>query len=146
MEIINRKAKFDYEFVENYTAGVMLKGTEIKSIRNGSVSFTDSFCIFLEDGLWLRNVHISEYDQGNINNHEPKRDRKLLLTKQELNKLHSKVKEKGLTIVPTKIFINDKNLAKVNIALCKGKKLWDKRETIKERDLTREMNYTSDKD
>jgi SsrA-binding protein len=139
LELKNKKAKFKYEFIETYTAGIKLVGTEIKSIRDSKVSFTDSYCFFIENELWLRNVHISEYENGNINNHDPIRDRKLLLNRSELNKLEQKSAEKGLTIVPVKIFINDKNLAKVEIALAKGKNISDKRQTIKKRDIERQM-------
>jgi SsrA-binding protein len=139
LELKNKKAKFKYEFIETYTAGIKLVGTEIKSIRDSKVSFTDSYCFFIENELWLRNVHISEYENGNINNHDPIRDRKLLLNRNELNKLEQKSAEKGLTIVPVKIFINDKNLAKVEIALAKGKNISDKRQTIKKRDIERQM-------
>ena len=123
---------------------MILLGTEIKSIRNGNVAFTDSFCFFKEDGLYLKSLHIAEYEMGTINNHEPKRDRKLLLTKKQLKKLRKGVSEKGLTIIPTRLFINDKGLAKVEIALAKGKKIYDKKESIKakdiERDTEREIN------
>lgn len=139
LELKNKKAKFKYEFIETYTAGIKLVGTEIKSIRDSKVSFTDSYCFFMEHELWLRNVHISEYENGNINNHDPIRDRKLLLNRNELNKLEQKSAEKGLTIVPVKIFINDKNLAKVEISLAKGKNISDKRQTIKKRDIERQM-------
>jgi SsrA-binding protein len=135
-----KKASYLYEWVELYIAGIMLLGTEIKSIRNGNVSFTDSFCYFKDDGLYLKNVHIAEYDMGTINNHEPKRDRKLLLTKNQLKKLRKSVNEKGLTIIPTRIFINETGFAKVEIALAKGKKTFDKKETIKSRDIQRDTD------
>jgi len=133
-----KKASYLYEWINTYVAGMILLGTEIKSIRNGNVSFTDSFCIFKEDGLYLKSLHIAEYEMGTINNHEPKRDRKLLLTKKQLKKLKKGVSEKGLTIVPTRLFINDKGLAKVEIALAKGKKLFQKKESIKNRDIERD--------
>jgi SsrA-binding protein len=137
MVIKNKKARRNFEFVDTYNAGIILQGTEIKSIREGKVSFTDSYCYFIKEELFLKNVHISEYEQGNINNHEPTRDRKLLLNKNELSKLKQKTTEKGLTIVPVKLFINEKNLAKVEIALARGKNLYDKRQDIKKRDLER---------
>jgi len=135
MKIQNRKAKFNYEFIEKEIAGIVLVGTEVKSIRVGEVSFTDSYCSFENGELWLKNLHITEYTEGNYNNHEPKRDRKLLLKRQQLKKLQKKVNEGGLTIVPTQIFINSKGLVKVEIALAKGKKTFDKRQTIKQRDI-----------
>jgi len=126
--IKNKKAYFKYEVLDTYTAGVVLQGTEIKSIRDGKISFTDSYCYFIENELFLKNFHISEYKEGTYNNHKPTRDRKLLLTKRELKKLNDKVKEGGLTIVPLRIFINDKGFCKFDIGLCKGKKTHDKRQ------------------
>ena len=140
MEFKNKKARFNYEFVETFNAGIILKGTEIKSIREGKVSFTDSYCLFVDEELFMRNVHIAEYEQGNINNHDPKRDRKLLLNKNELFKLKSKTQEKGLTIVPVRIYLNEINLAKVEIALAKGKKIHDKRDKIRQKDIDRELD------
>jgi SsrA-binding protein len=139
MEINNKKAFFKFEIISTYIAGIKLVGTEIKSIRKGKCSFTDSYCYFNDGELWLKNLYISEYENGNYNNHDPKRERKLLLTKNELRRLEQKIKEKGLTIVPLKLFINDKNLAKIEIGLAKGKNVADKRETIKKRDLERQM-------
>jgi SsrA-binding protein len=140
MNLPNKKARFNFEFIENFIAGILLQGTEIKSIREGKVSFTDSFCAFREDGLYLLNTHITPYEKGNHQNHEPLRPRRLLLTKQELKKLKSKVDEKGLTIVPVRIFINDKGWAKVEVALAKGKTQSDKRDNIRERDVARELD------
>jgi SsrA-binding protein len=139
LSIPNKKAKFNYEFIETYDAGIILVGTEIKSIREGKVSFSDSFCYIHDEEVFLKNLHISEYDLGNINNHDPLRVRKLLLNKDEILKLKKKSEEKGLTIVPVKIYINDRNLAKVIIALAKGKKQHDKRNTIKEREIERNL-------
>ena len=138
-EIVNRKARFNYEFIESYKAGIVLTGTEIKSVKEGKVNMSDSFCYFRAGELWMKNLHISEYKFGNYANHEPLRIRKLLLTKKEMRKLESKIKEKGLTIVPYRIFFNERGLAKVEIELCKGKKSYDKRESLKERDTQKEI-------
>lgn len=140
INIRNKKASFEYELVEKYVAGIQLTGTEIKSIRNGKVSMNDAYCQFHRSELWAKNIHISEYELGNINNHPAKRDRKLLLNKKELTKLERKLKESGFTIIPTRMFINDRGLAKLEIALARGKKLYDKRETLKQKDTTREMD------
>lgn len=140
VSIENRKAKFDYQFLDTLTAGLVLKGTEIKSIREGKAGLADSYCYFKNDELFVRNFHITEYENASFYNHEPMRERKLLLSRQELNKWLRKVKEQGLTIIPVKLFINEKGFAKMNIALAKGKKEFDKRETIKKRDVEREMN------
>lgn len=140
INIKNRRASFEYEFLDKYTAGIQLTGTEIKSIREAKASLEDAYCLFLNNELWVRNMHIAEYKLGTHFNHEPKRDRKLLLNKKELLKLKEKVKVKGLTIVTTQLFINEKGLAKLNIALAKGKKLHDKRESIKARDTQREID------
>jgi SsrA-binding protein len=138
--IKNKKASHDYEFLEKYVAGIMLTGTEIKSIRSGKANLTDSYCSFRDGELFLINMHISEYYWGNINNHDPLAERKLLLTKKELRKLDRKVKETGLTIIVIKVFINDRGLAKAEIALARGKKEYDKRETLKLKDHGREMD------
>jgi len=138
-EIRNRSAYHDYFIEDKYDAGMVLAGTEVKSIREGKVSFADSFCIFYKGELWVKNLHIAEYRFGTTNNHLAVHDRKLLLTRKELRKLESRIKEKGLTIVPLRIFFSDKGLAKMEIGLGKGKKSYDKRETMKERDTTREM-------
>jgi SsrA-binding protein len=140
VNIENRRAKFDYQFLETYTAGLVLKGTEIKSIREGKAGLADSYCFFKNDELYVRNFHITEYADASFYNHEPLRERKLLLNRQELNKLLKKVKDQGLTLVPIKLFINEKGFAKMNIALAKGKKAFDKRDDIKKKDLEREMN------
>lgn len=140
INIENRKAKFDYQFLDTLTAGIVLRGTEIKSIREGKAGLSDSYCYFKNDELFIKNFHITEYTDASFYNHEPLRERKLLLSKQELNKWQKKVKDSGLTIVPIKLFINDKGFAKLNIALAKGKKFFDKRDNIKKRDVEREMN------
>jgi SsrA-binding protein len=138
MQIVNKKARFEYFIVESFNAGIQLTGTEIKSIRQGKASLTEAHCVFEKEELFIKNMHIAEYTHGNIFNHEPLRIRKLLLTKKELKKLFVKVKEKGLTIIPLKLFFSGRGFAKIEIGLAKGKKLYDKRETIKERDLNRE--------
>lgn len=138
IEIKNKKAKFEYEFIETFTAGIVLTGTEIKSIRAGKASLVDSYCYFVGNELFIKNMNISEYWWGTVNAHIPRRDRKLLLTRRELNRLSRSVKEKGLTIVASRLFIAENGYAKVNIALARGKKEFDKRESIKEKDLRRE--------
>lgn len=135
----NKQAYFHYNIEDKYIAGIVLLGTEVKSIRDGKVSFNDSFCLFDTDGLWLRGLYIGEYKLGTTNNHIPVHDRKLLITKRETKRLKAAIKEKGLTLVPLKIFMNEKQLVKVEIGLAKGKKVHDKRETIKKRDTEREM-------
>jgi SsrA-binding protein len=139
IDIRNKKAFFDYEIIERYDAGIVLLGTEIKSIRESKVSFTDAFCIVISNEMWLKGLHISEYSHGNLNNHIPKRDRKLLLNSKEIKKISNKVKEKGYTIVPLKVFINDNGFAKVEIALARGKAQHDKRDTLKTKDAKREI-------
>jgi len=139
INIKNKKAGFQYELFEKFTAGIVLTGTEIKSIRAGKVSFVDSYCVFLNNELWVTGLHISEYTYGTYNNHDPKRNRKLLLNKTELKKIKRKVDEKGFTIIPLRCFINENNLAKIEIAVARGKKSFDKREDIKTRDNKREM-------
>lgn len=139
MEIKNRSAYFEYYIDDKYVAGIMLTGTEVKSLRAGKASFNDSYCIFNKGELWIKSFHIAEYSHGTVNNHDPLRERKLLLNSRELKKLEAKIKEKGYTIVPLRLFFNEKNLAKVEIGLGKGKKLHDKRESIKQRDTEREM-------
>jgi SsrA-binding protein len=139
MSIQNRSAYHDYFIEDKYDAGIVLAGTEVKSIREGKVSFVDSFCFFDKGELWLRNLHIAEYRFGTANNHMAVHDRKLLLTKRELRKLEAKTKEKGYSIIPLKIFFNDKSLAKVEIGLGKGKKHFDKRDSLKQKDADREM-------
>jgi SsrA-binding protein len=139
MDIRNRQAYFEYYIDDKLQAGIALLGTEVKSLRAGKASFVDAYCIFQKGELWLKGMHIAEYSHGTVNNHDPLRDRKLLLTKRELKRWEGKIKEKGYTIVPLHIFFNEKNLVKVEIGLAKGKKLHDKRESIKQRDTEREM-------
>lgn len=134
----NRKANFQYELLDRIEAGIVLSGTEVKSLRESKVNLQESYARFIKDELWLLNCHISEYKYGNINNHDPLRERKLLLTKRELRKLKSKLQEKGLTLVPVKIYFKS-SLVKLELALAKGKKLYDKRETIKKRDTERKL-------
>lgn len=138
-ELNNRQAYFHYHIEDKYVAGMVLLGTEVKSIREGKVSFNDAFCIFDRGELWVRGLYINSYSHGNQNNHIEVHDRKLLLQRKELKKLEAKVKEKGFTIVPLRIFFNDKHLAKLEIGVGRGKKDYDKRETIKERDIQKEM-------
>jgi SsrA-binding protein len=138
--IKNKKASHDYEFLEKYVAGIKLTGTEIKSIRLGKAALADSYCFFREGEMFLRGMHISEYYWGNLNNHDPIRERKLLLNKRELRKIERKVKETGYTIIALKVFINERGLAKAEIAVSKGKKEYDKRESIKKKDIDREMD------
>ncbi len=138
--IKNKKASHDYEFLEKFIAGIKLSGTEIKSIREGKVTLADSYCYFSNGELFIKGMHIAEYWWGNLNNHDPLRDRKLLLTARELGKMERKVKETGLTIIVIKVFINDRGLAKTEIAIAKGKKEYDKRETLKRKDASREMD------
>ena len=138
-EIKNRSAFHEYFFDNKYVAGIVLTGTEVKSLRDGKASFNDSYCIIHKGEMWLKSLHIAEYSHGTVNNHDPVRDRKLLLQKREIAKIEGKLKEKGYTLIPLRIFFNEKNLIKVEIGLGKGKKLHDKRETIKKRDVEREM-------
>ena len=137
INIKNRKAEFEYILITTFTAGIVLTGTEIKSIRSGKVNLTDSYCSFINGELWAHNIHISEYANGSYNNHEPKRDRKLLLNRKELKKLQSKLNDRGMTIIPTRMWINENGYAKLDIALARGKKMFDKRESIKEKDQRR---------
>lgn len=139
IEIRNRSAFHEFFIEDTYTAGMVLSGTEVKALRVGKASFNDSYCIFHKGELYVKSLHISEYSFGTTQRHEPLQERKLLLTKRELKKLQTKMTEKGYTIVPLKIFFNEKNLAKIEIGLGKGKKLHDKRETIKKRDVEKEM-------
>jgi SsrA-binding protein len=141
INIKNKRARFEYELIDEYTAGIILTGTEIKSIRNSKASITESFCEFNQKGeLFTVNMHIEEYAFGTRFNHKPKAQRKLLLNKKELNKLYKEVKNGGLTIVPLRLFINEKGFAKIHIALARGKKLYDKRETIKDRENKRDLD------
>ncbi len=140
INIRNKRATFDYEILEEYLAGVVLYGTEIKSIRMGKASMVDSYCYFSDGELWIRGVNISEYSWGTCNNHVPKRDRKLLLTKKELAKLSRSLQDKGLTVVGLRLFINERGLAKIAIGLARGRKSYDKREYLKANDAKREMD------
>jgi len=138
--IKNKKASHDYEFIEKFVAGIVLSGTEIKSIRLGKATLADSYCFFNNGELFIKGMHIAEYWWGNLNNHDPLRERKLLLTARELRKIERKIKESGLTIIVIKVFISGRGLAKAEIAISRGKKEYDKRETLKRKDATREMD------
>lgn len=139
VRIKNKKAEYQFFLIDRYTAGIVLTGTEIKSIRAGKASVGESFCVFLGNELFIKNMYIAEYSHGSAFNHVPRRDRKLLLNKRELRKLQGKIKEKGLTIIPMVLFIDENGRAKIEIALAKGKKLYDKRETLKEKDIKRQL-------
>jgi SsrA-binding protein len=138
-EIKNRSAYHEYFIDTKYEAGMVLLGTEVKSIRGGKVSFNDSYCLIQKGEIWIKSLHIAEYSHGNVNNHDPVRDRKLLLQKREISKIETKLKEKGYTLIPLRMYINEKNLVKIEIGLARGKKLHDKRESIKQKDVEREM-------
>jgi len=138
-EIRNRAAYHEYFIDTKYVAGIVLAGTEVKSLREGKASFNDSFCVIHKGEMWLRSLHIAPYSHGTTNNHDPLRERKLLLQKREIRKIESKLKEKGYTVVPLRLFLNEKNLVKVEFGLAKGKKLHDKRESIRQKDVEREM-------
>lgn len=140
INIKNKRASFDYEFIEEYTAGIVLTGTEIKSIRAGKAGLVDAYCFFLNGELWIKGMYVAEYKLGTYYNHSERRDRKLLLSRKELNKLDRKTKESGLTIIPIRLFLNEKGLAKLRIALARGKKEYDKRQSIKAKDARREMD------
>ncbi|MDR2388573.1 MAG: SsrA-binding protein SmpB [Tannerellaceae bacterium] len=137
--IKNKRASFDYELLDTFTAGMVLTGTEIKSLRLGKASLGDTYCLIERGELWVKNLYIAEYFYGTYNNHAARRDRKLLLTRRELKKIEKSAKDAGLTIVPTRLFINEKGLAKIVVAIAKGKKAYDKRETLKQRDDRREI-------
>ena len=141
INIKNRKAEFEYFLSTKFTAGMVLTGTEIKAIRTGKANLTDSYCLFIGEEFWVRGLYISEYKAGSYNNHDPKRDRKLLLTKRELRKIQSKLNEKGTTVIPTLLFINENGYAKLEIAIARGKKMYDKRETLKEKEIRRSLAY-----
>lgn len=140
VNIVNRKAKFSYEFLDTWVAGIALRGTEIKSVREGRVNLSDSYCYFKKGELFVKNMHISEYSGGNRFNHDVLRVRKLLLTRRELDRLEKKVKEAGLTIIPYRLFIGERGMAKLEIALARGKKSHDKRQSMKERDDKRQID------
>ena len=140
VNIKNKRASFDYELLDTWTAGIVLTGTEIKSIRDSKASLADSYCTFINGELWVKGMHIAQYAFGSYNNHEAKRDRKLLLNKKEIRALESATKQTGYTIVPILVFIDEKGRAKVDVALCKGKKEFDKRQTLKEKEDRREMD------
>ena len=140
INIKNRKASFSYQIIDKYNAGIVLLGTEIKSIRNNLANISDAYCIFIDGELWVKNLHINEYSNSGHKNHEPKRSRKLLLNRIELNKIETKVKEKGMSIVPIRLFSNEKGKIKLEISLAKGKKIYDKRESIKEKDIKRDID------
>ena len=139
INIKNKRATFDYELLDTYTAGIVLTGTEIKSIRQGKASLVDTFCYFANGELWVKNMHVAEYFYGSYNNHSARRDRKLLLQKKELGKLQRTSRDPGFTIVPVRLFINEKGLAKLVVALAKGKKQYDKRQALREKDDKRDM-------
>jgi len=140
LKIKNRKASYEYKLINKYVAGIMLVGTEIKSIRNNQANISDSYCLFIKDDLYVKNLHIAEYQNAGNNNHDTKRNRKLLLNRHELNKIKSKTNEKGMSIIPTLLFINDTGKAKLEIAIAKGKKNYDKRNSLKEKDQKRQVD------
>lgn len=138
-ELKNRQAYFDYFIDVKYDAGIVLLGTEVKSLRQGKASFNDSYCIIHKGEIWVKSMHIAEYSHGTVNNHDPLRDRKLLLEKRDIRKIEAKLKEKGYTLIPLRIYFNEKNLAKMEIGLARGKKQHDKRDSIRQKDAEREM-------
>lgn len=140
INIRNKRATFDFELIEKFNAGIVLAGTEIKAIRMGKASLVDSYCYFVNGELWIKNMNISEYKDGSYNNHTERRERKLLLQSKELRKIERKVKETGLAIIPTRMFINERGFCKLQIALAKGKKEFDKRQSLREKDDKRQMN------
>lgn len=142
-EIVNRRATHEYHFLATYEAGIMLTGSEIKSIRSGHAGLSDAYCIFNDGELFVKSMYVKEYDNATYNNHESRRDRKLLLHKSELRKLERRVKEKGLTLVPYRIYFSERNMVKLEIALAQGKKSFDKRETIKAKDTKRDLERMS---
>jgi SsrA-binding protein len=139
MELKNRQAFYEYFIDDTFTAGMMLLGTEVKSLRAGKCSFNDSYCLLHKGEVFIKSLHIAEYSHGTVNNHDPIRERKLLFNRREIKKIEGKIKEKGYTIIPLKIFFNEKNMVKIEIGLARGKKLHDKRDTIRQRDTEREM-------
>lgn len=140
VNIKNKRASFDYLLLDKYTAGIVLTGTEIKSIRNGKASLVDTFCYINNGEVWVKNMYVAEYSYGSYNNHTARRDRKLLLSKKEIRKLQQDLKSPGFTLVPTLLFINENGLAKLDVYLCRGKKEFDKRQTLKEKEDRREMD------
>jgi SsrA-binding protein len=138
--IKNKRATFDYELIDSYTAGIQLYGTEIKSIRDGKAGLSDTYCLFTNNELWVKNMYIAEYSFGTYNNHAVRRERKLLLNRKELNKIQRATKDKGLTVIPVRLFINEKGLAKLVVAVAKGKRQYDKRQSLKEKDDKRDMD------
>ena len=142
IEILNKKAKFSYDIQSLYEAGIQLNGTEIKSIRNNDANIKDSYCIIIDNEVFVKNMHIAKYKLSMIDNYESKRDRKLLLNRSEINKIQKMIQEKGMSVIPTKLFINNKGFAKLEIGIGKGKKLFDKRETIKKRESQIEIERT----
>lgn len=143
INIKNRKAGFEFTFIDKFVTGIVLKGTEIKSIKEGKASLQEAYCYIFKEEVYIKGMHISEFNEGTFNNHEPVRDRKLLLEKKEIRKIDAKFKEKGLSIVPLRLFVNKRGFAKMEIALAKGKKIYDKRDSIKERDVKREFDRTN---
>lgn len=139
INITNRRAGFNFFITDSWEAGIILTGTEIKAIRQGKASLNDAYCFFKNEDLWVKNLHISEYDDGGYSNHAPKRDRKLLLHRHQLRKIQSKLKEKGVTLIPVRLYISDRGFAKLELGLARGKKLFDKRETIKQAEAKREL-------
>lgn len=142
INIKNKKASFEFELLDKFTAGIMLLGTEIKSIRMGKASISEAYIIVQKDEVYIKNMHIAEYEAGTHNNHEPLRERKLLLKKQEIAKMVKELQNKGLTAIPTRLFLNDKGYAKLNFAIAKGKKIYDKRESLKQKDTERFLKRT----
>lgn len=140
INIRNKRATFDFELIEKFNAGIVLQGTEIKSLRMGKATLVDAYCYFVNEELWIKNMNISEYKDGTYNNHITRRERKLLLQRKELRRLDRKVKETGLAIIPTRLFINESGFAKIQIAIAKGKKSFDKRQTLREKDDKRQMD------
>ena len=140
IHIKNKKARFEYEFIETFTAGMQLVGTEIKSIRASKASIAEAYCTVAGEEMWIRNMYVQEYENGGYVNHEPRRERKLLLRRTEINKISKQLKTKGLTVVPIRLFLSQNGLAKLEIALAQGKKIHDKRATMKDRDAKREMD------
>ncbi|MFT7032163.1 MAG: SsrA-binding protein [Cyclobacteriaceae bacterium] len=140
INIKNRKASYEFAFIDKFVAGIVLKGTEIKSIKEGKASLQEAYCHIFNEEMYIKSMHIAEFNEGTFNNHEPVRERKLLLEKKEIQKIDSKFKEKGLSIIPLRLFVNKRGFAKIEIALAKGKKIYDKRDSIKEKDVKRDFD------